>query len=110
VKFLIDSMLPPQVADKLNQLGHDAVPPTGMGVHNLPDEVLIELASAEGRVIVTENASDFARATASPVLLVRKSWWPTDAIASRVVAALDRWGAANPAPGCWAHWLESELR
>lgn len=110
MKFLIDSMLPPQVADRLNDIGHDAVTPAAVGAHNLPDDVLVELASVDQRVIVTENASDFARAATCPVLLVRKSWWPSEALASRMAAALDRWAAANADPGSWAHWLEGEFR
>jgi hypothetical protein len=110
MRFLVDSMLPPKVADDLNKSGHDAVTPTTLGAHNLPDDVLIELASAQGRVIVTENASDFAHVTTCPVLLVRKSWWPQHVVAARLATALDRWAATNPEPGSWAHWLEAELR
>src|SRR5580765_3578561 len=103
-------MLPPEVASQVNEHGHDAVTPAGLGAHNLPDDVLIELASVQQRVIVTENASDFAQTTTCPVLLVRKSWWPSESLASRLVAALDRWAAANADPGSWAHWLEAEFR
>lgn len=110
MKFLIDSMLPPHAAQQLRDLGHDAVTPTEMGAHNLPDDVLIELATQERRVIVTENASDFASVMTCPVLLVRKSWWPRDSLASRLAATLDRWADANPEPGTWAHWLESDFR
>src|SRR5438067_12979971 len=102
-------MLPPQVADRLNDIGHDAVTPTTLGAHSLPDDILIELASVERRVIVTENASDFARATACTVLLVRKSWWPSEGLASRMAEVLDRWAAANADPGPWAHWLGNDF-
>jgi hypothetical protein len=110
LRFLVDAMLPPQVADLLEASGHDATTPSRPGAHNLPDEVLVELASSDGRVIVTENASDFAAVTACPVLFVRKSWWPTGSLSSNVAAALDRWAAANPEPGSWPHWLAAELR
>jgi hypothetical protein len=69
-------MLPPRVAELLDAAGHDATTPTQLGAHNLPDDVLVQLAAADDRVIVTENASDFAATTACPVLLVRKAWWP----------------------------------
>ena len=72
MKFLIDSMLPPGTARHLATMGHDATTPTGLGAHNLPDDALIQLAAAEDRVIITENASDFARVTACPVLLIGK--------------------------------------
>ena len=72
MKFLIDSMLPPETADLLDAAGHDATTPVRLGAHNLPDDVLIELATAERRVIVTENAGDFAPVTTCPVLFVAR--------------------------------------
>jgi len=110
VRFLIDAMFPPQAADALNARGHDALTPAGLGAHNLPDDVLIEIATGERRVIVTENASDFAHVTTCPVVFVRKSWWPRQALASRLADSLDRWSAANPDPGPWPHGLDAEFR
>jgi Domain of unknown function (DUF5615) len=110
VRFLIDSMLPPRVADLLGAAGHDATTPTQLGAHNLPDDVLVQLAASDERVIVTENASDFAATTACPVLLVRKAWWPAASLAETLAGALDRWAKANAEPGRWAHWLPAQLR
>lgn len=110
MKFLIDAMLPPSVADLVGGLGHDGVTPSMLGAHNLPDDELVRLASAAERVIVTENASDFAAVTDCPVLFVRKSWWPTESLAPRLAAALDRWAKAHPEPGPWPHWLTEDLR
>ncbi len=109
MKFLIDAMLPPKVADELNAAGHDAVTPEGLGAHNLPDDVLVQIATADNRVIVTENASDFAHVSTCPVLFVRKSWWPSPSLASKLGHALDRWAAAYPDPGPWPHWLPAQL-
>jgi uncharacterized protein with PIN domain len=109
VRFLIDSMLPPRVADLLGAAGHDATTPAQLGAHNLPDDVLVQLAASDDRVIVTENASDFAATTACPVLLVRNTW-PAASLAETLAGALDRWAKANAAPGRWAHWLPAELR
>ncbi len=103
-------MLPPGVAELLLAGGHDATTPARLGAHNLPDEVIVQLAAGEGRVIVTENASDFSAVSACPVLFVLKSWWPAESLASGLGAALNRWAEANPDPGGWAHWMESELR
>ena len=103
-------MLPPEAAEFLNAAGHDATTPAFLGAHNLPDEVLIELAAADGLVIVTENASDFAAVTTCPVLFVRKAWWPPESLSSRLAAAVDRWASANRQPGPWPHWLLAELR
>jgi len=110
VKFLIDSMLSPRVATLLAAAGHDATTPAQLGAHNLPDDVLVQLAFADERVIVTENASDFAAVTACPVLLVRKAWWPSASMADMLAGALDRWANVNADPGSWAHWLPAELR
>jgi hypothetical protein len=110
LRFLIDAMLPPRVAELLNEAGHDATTPSALGAHNLPDDVLVQLAAADGRVIVTENASDFAAVTACPVLFVRKSWWPSAALSSRLADAVGKWATANVDPGPWQHWLASDLR
>jgi hypothetical protein len=103
-------MFPRQTIEYLNAKGHDAVSPAGLGAQNLPDEVLIQIAAAEGRVIVTENASDFAHVLDCPVVFVRKSWWPHNALASRLATALDRWSVARPKPGSWPYWLDAEHR
>ena len=110
MKFLIDAMLPSQTAKELNASGHDAISPWSLGSPRLADSVLIDMAIADGRVIVTENMSDFASVTRCTVLFVRKDWWPPEALSSRVAAALDSWASANPEPGFWARWLDAELR
>lgn len=110
MRFLIDAMLPPAAAQRLDALGHDCTTPSMLGAHNLPDDVLVRLASADGRVIVTENASDFAAVTDCPVLFVLKSWWPAGSLAANLASALDRWAKATPDPGPWPHWLPDDLR
>ena len=102
-------MLPPRVAKLLVSAGHDAVTPAQLGAHNLPDDELVRLATIEGRVVITENASDFAKATCT-VLLVRKSWWPAETLAENLSGATARWASALPAPGPWAHWMTAALR
>lgn len=110
MRFLIDGMLPPQVVGRLRAAGHDAVTPDQLGAHNLPDDLLVQIASAEARVIVTENASDFAHVTTCAVLFVRKSWWPAEGLSASLADALIRWTAAHPDPGPWPHWMEAEVR
>lgn len=70
----------------------------------------MEIAAAQQRVIVTENASDFGHVTSCTVLFVRKAWWPSQALATRLSRALTRWVAAQPEPGPWPHWLPAEPR
>jgi hypothetical protein len=103
-------MLPPRVAELVGEAGHDATTPARLGAHNLPDEVLVQLAAADERVIVTENASDFAVVTTCPVVLVRKAWWPASSLPMSLAAALHRWANTNPDPGPWAHWMSAEFR
>jgi len=103
-------MLPPDTAELLVAAGHDATSPVQLGAHNLSDDTLISLAAVDHRVIVTENASDFAAVTVCPVLLVRKSWWPRGSLAAKLADALDRWASVNEQPGNWAHWLPADLR
>lgn len=110
MRFIIDAMLPPSIVDHLAERGHDAVTPAQLGAHNLPDEVLIDIAAAERRVIVTENASDFAQATTCSVPLVRKAWWPRRALPHRPAAAIDRWAGRTPRPAPWVALLPPELR
>jgi hypothetical protein len=102
-------MLPPATAELLTAAGHDAMSPVQLGAHNLPDGTLISLAAADHRVIVTENASDFAALMECPVLLVRKSWWPQGSLASKLADALERWASVNEQPGNWAHWPAADL-
>lgn len=46
MRFLVDAMFPPQVVERLNAAGHDAVTPAELGAANLPDEALIQVATA----------------------------------------------------------------
>jgi uncharacterized protein with PIN domain len=110
VKFLVDAMLPPGVAQRLREFGHDAMTPAELGAHNLPDDVLIQLATTDGRVIVTETAVDFAHVTTCPVLFVRKAWWPRAALPDRLAESIGAWAKQCPEPGEWTHWLPSNLR
>jgi hypothetical protein len=109
LRFIVDAMLPPDAARRLNEAGHDAVTPSELGAHNLPDDVLIEIAVETSSVIVTENAADFAGA-ACTVLLVRRSCWPSPQLAARLADAVDGWATANPEPAAWTYWLDSALR
>ena len=110
MKFLVNGMFSPQVAAHLRDAGHVTVTPGDLGAANLPDEVLIEIATSESWVIVTENAGDFANVTTCSVVLVRKSWWAVGALPVDLTRALTRWGDAHPEPGPWAHWMEADVR
>ena len=110
MRFLIGAMLPPATSVLLVDRGHEAITPSDLGAHNLPDETLIEIAGTHGWIVVTENAVDFVHASSRTVLLVRKHWWPDEALATHLAKSLDRWARDHPKPGHWAHWLDSAYR
>ena len=53
---------------------------------------------------------DVAHASSCTILLVRKAWWPSEALASHLADSLHRWADDHPSPGHWAHWLDSTYR
>ena len=58
MKFLIDNALSPVVRSVLQEAGHDAVHVRDRGLHAAKDEVVIQLAADEGRVLVSSD-TDF---------------------------------------------------
>ncbi len=62
MKFLLDEHIPPSLAEKVRELGHDAIHvftlPTADGT---PDSDIIVTADQEGRIVVTKD-SDFREA------------------------------------------------
>ena len=61
MKLLLDEMYAPSVAALLRDWGHDAVAvKERTDLMGLPDQDLVQAATAEGRVVVTEDVKDFA--------------------------------------------------
>lgn len=58
MNFLVDNAPSPRVADLLKAAGHDAVHVCDRAQHQAEDEVIFELAAAEGRVFVSAD-TDF---------------------------------------------------
>ncbi len=114
MNWLIDEMYPPSTAAELGRLGHDAVGVAGSALVGSSDDELYELAAAEGRVVVTENCSDFSSLLtrdvehgSSPcvVAFVRKAALPAgSALGPALARRLDAWADANPSPPPGAHW------
>lgn len=62
MKFLLDEMLPPRLADELRLRGIDTLAVVDdPGLSGAPDPDILEHATDQGRVLVTENIRDFAR-------------------------------------------------
>ena len=108
-------MLPPDTAAELNRRGHDAISVVELGLAGQSDPVVFDRAVAEDRVIVTENAADFAMLLerrlrndepAVPVVFVRKADLPRrGALPHHLAERLDAWAEANPDLYLGPHWL-----
>lgn len=116
MRFLIDEMFGPAVAEGLSAAGHDAVHVRAIGLGGAPDEDVLTRAVADDRVVITENAADFvplldervaAGRPTTPVLLALKRSLPADpAVMHRVlVERVDAWAAATADPYRHIHWL-----
>ena len=116
MKFLIDEMVSPTVARHLTDLGHDAQHVRDLGLAGRPDGEVLDRATAEDRVVVTENAVDFVAlldaATSAglvtvPVVLALKRTLPAGAgaMAHELAKRLARWADQHPDPYRHVHWL-----
>jgi hypothetical protein len=110
--LLLDEMLPPSLADQLNEAGCDTIAISAdPALRGSPDAEVLEIAYAQGRVLVTDNIRDFAplstewtaagRAHAGILLVSSKTFPMTRDRTGRIAAALlARHGATHwPAPG-----------
>lgn len=62
MRLLLDEMISPRVAEVLRAAGHDVVAVAqDVGLRGIPDDALLENATAANRVLVTRNVADFAR-------------------------------------------------
>jgi predicted nuclease of predicted toxin-antitoxin system len=59
VKFLVDNALSPVVSDALQAAGHDSAHVRRRGLATAADEVLLDLAAEEQRVVISAD-TDFA--------------------------------------------------
>ena len=107
MKILVDAQLSHEIARLLVARGHDAVAVTsrvGLAA-NTPDEQLMDLAHAEGRVVVTNNVKDFRPIAAqrlasgqghSGLILVAATTPRTKAATVPLADAIERLIGANP--------------
>jgi predicted nuclease of predicted toxin-antitoxin system len=73
MRFLVDENLSPELADFLNQMGHDAIAIVGSGLESTPDSLIWQMAFEQDRILVTQDL-DFPlniRPTPPGLVLVR---------------------------------------
>ena len=114
MRWLLDEMFPPATAATLEELGHDARCVAASELAASPDDRLFEVATAEWRIIVTENYSDFVAilslriasgAPHTPVVCIGKQNLPDgSALGPALARRLDAWARANPEPYPGPHW------
>ena len=56
MKFLIDNALSPALAALLQQAGHDAIQFRSIGLQRADDDVIVDRAAAERRILVSADA------------------------------------------------------
>jgi len=110
----LDEILPRAVAQRLNDLGHDALSAHDAELAGAGDDDVFEFAVVQDRVIVTENFADFVRllevrrssdAPCVPVVFVRKSNSPKGGgLAMHLAKHLDKWAHGHQDPYIGAHW------
>lgn len=115
MRWLIDEMFSAEVAAQLGERGHDA-PAAVQSLRALTDAQLLDVAVAEGRVLVTENVVDFVGLLqervaggddVAPVVFVLKASLPRDPgrLARVLAGRLDAWAGVHPDPFPTAYWL-----
>ena len=119
MRLLIDEMHSPRVAAALRSDGWDAIAVAADGsLRSLSDASLLEFAGKSGRVIVTEDGSDFARLAAQAIaagdhhcgiVITHRAKFLRKGVAypNNVIEALRRFLAEPPFKGdSWIWWLQ----
>ncbi|MFT4034120.1 MAG: DUF5615 family PIN-like protein [Patulibacter sp.] len=78
MRFLLDECLSARLADELREAGHDVVRIAELGLLGSPDEVVLDVAASEDRILVSAD-TDFGELLATSgrarpsVILFRRS-------------------------------------
>jgi predicted nuclease of predicted toxin-antitoxin system len=110
VRLLLDEMIGPRVAVALREEQWDVVALVERtDLRALADELVLEHASAEGRLLVTRNVSDFARLdqrwrsedrSHAGIVMVTESAFPQSRnLIGALVSALLHWSEVLPRDG-----------
>ncbi len=119
MRLLLDEMYPPRIALQLRKRGHDVVAVAERPeLRTMDDEILLGAATADARVLVTENLIDFVeianlytaeRRDHTGVILVSSKTFPrTEHGIGVLIRALDSFLSAHlrdRALAAGVHWL-----
>lgn len=115
MRWLVDEMFPADVSDRLDELGHDARAAV-RDLRGLDGAAVLDVAVAEGRVLVTENVVDYVAlleyriasgGSVATVVFALKSDLLRDpgALGADLARRLDVWAREHPEPFATAYWL-----
>ena len=98
MRFLVDAQMPPRLARRLTELGHEAVHVAEIGLVSAPDRQIWDSVIERAAILVTKD-QDFAiaRAAASEgptIIWVRLGNTNNETLIARFVKALDSISAA----------------
>ena len=98
MRLLIDAQLPPRLARRLRELGHEAVHVGEIGLAAATDKIVWDVAAERRAVLVTKD-QDFAVARAisadgPAIVRIRLGNTTNDVLIARVVGSLDAVEAA----------------
>jgi predicted nuclease of predicted toxin-antitoxin system len=98
LRFLVDAQLPPRLAQRLIELGHEATHIFELGLATAIDSVVWNEAVARKAALITKDR-DFvtlrvARQAGPPIVWLRFGNCDTDTLIQRVTKSLDRIVAA----------------
>ena len=104
--FLVDEMFPMATAVILRDTyGYDALHVAEVGLRGADDAQVAATARADGRVLVTENVTDFgAERDVTLVFVLKKNLPAGGGQAAALAKVLDRWARHHPDPYLGTHW------
>ena len=94
MRFLIDAQLPPRLAHRLNELGHEAIHVFDIGLATATDGDIWNAALTRDAILITKDR-DFvtwrvARRDGPTIIWLRFGNCDTDTLIKRVTGALDQ--------------------
>ena len=98
MRFLVDAQLPPRLAQRLTELGHDAEHVAAIGLATATDSQIWDEAVARGAALITKDRDfavlQIARNSGPQIIWVRLGNTSADGMIRRITGALQQIEAA----------------